>query len=109
MKNRPLPEKQENRKASKKQEKNRKTGSVGTLKHWMIRNDCKSNKIKRYFFCLVHPQQLENTNISSFDAAGDIVERKLCAQNLGVLLDSCLTMKDHISEVSKAFYHLRNI
>ena len=32
------------------------------------------------------------------------------ARNLGVLLDSCLIMKDHISEVSKlAFYHLRNI
>ena len=38
------------------------------------------------------------------------MERKLCARNLGVLLDSCLTAKDHISEVSKlAFYHLRNI
>ena len=35
------------------------------------------------------------------------MERKLCTRNLVVLLDSCLTMKDHISEVSKlAFYHL---
>ena len=33
-----------------------------------------------------------------------------CAPDIGVLLDSCLTMKDHISKVSKlAFYHLRNI
>ena len=80
------------------------------LKHWMIQNDLKLNTDKTAFLLFGTPQQLENTNISSFDAAGDIVERKLCARNLDVLLDSCLTMNEHISEVSKlAFYHLRNI
>ena len=76
----------------------------------MVQNDLKLNTDKTAFLLFGTPQQLANTNISSFNAAGDFVERKLCARNLGVLLDSCLTMKDHISEVSKlAFYHLRNI
>ena len=68
------------------------------------------NTDKTVFLLFGTPQQLASTNISSFIAAGDVVERKLCARNLGVLLDSCLTMKYHISEVCKlAFYHLRNI
>ena len=80
------------------------------IKHWMIQNDLKLNTDKTAFLLFGTPQQLANTDISYFDAAGDIMERKLCARNLGVLLDSCLTKKDHISEVSKlAFYHLRNI
>ena len=79
---------------------------IKDIKHWMIQNDLKLNTDKTVFLLFGTPQQLANTNISS----GDIVERKLYARNLGVLLDSCLTMKDHISEVSKlAFYHLRNI
>ena len=83
---------------------------IKDIKHWMIQNDLKLNTDKTAFLLFGTPQQLANTNISSFNAAGDIVERKLCARHLGVLLDSCLTMKDHISEVSKlAFYHLRNI
>ena len=76
----------------------------------MIQNDLKLNTDKTAFLLFGTPEQLANTNISSFNAAGDTVERKLCARNFGALIDSCLSMKDHISEVSKlAFYHLRNI
>ena len=83
---------------------------IKDVKHWMIQNDLNLNTDKTAFLLFGTPQQLANTNISSFNAADDVVERKLCARNLGVLSDSCLTMKDHISEVSKlAFYHLRNI
>ena len=83
---------------------------IKDIKHWMIQNDLKLNTDKTVFLLFGTPQQLANTNISSFGAAGDIVEKILCARNLGVLLDGCLTMKDHISEVGKlAFYHLRNI
>ena len=74
---------------------------IKDIKHWMIQNDLKLNTDKTVFLLFGTPQQLANTTISSFDAAGDIVERKLYARNLGVLLESCLTMKDHISEVSK--------
>ena len=83
---------------------------IKDIKHWMIQNYLKLNTDKTVFLMFGKPQQLANTDISSFDAAGDIVERKLCTRNFGALLDSCLTMKDHISEISKlAFYHLRNI
>ena len=83
---------------------------IKDIKHWMIQNDLKLNTDKTVFLLFGAPKQLANTNISSFNDAGDIVERKVCARNLGVLLGSCLTMKDHISEVSKlAFCHLRNI
>ena len=83
---------------------------IKDIKHWMIQSDLKLNTDKTAFILFGTPQQLANTNISPFNAAADIVERKLCARNRGVLLDSCLTMKDHISEVSKlAFSHLRNI
>ena len=76
----------------------------------MIQNDLELNTDKTTFLLFGTPQQLANTNLSSFGAAVDIVERKSCARNLGVLLDSCLTKKDHISEVSRlAFYHLRNM
>ena len=72
---------------------------IKDIKKWMIQNNLKLNRDKATFLLFGTPQQLANTNLSSFDAAGDIVERKLCVQNLGVLLDSCLTMKDYISEV----------
>ena len=83
---------------------------IKDTKHWIIQSNLKLNTDKTVYLLFGTPQQLANTHISSFEAAGDIVNRKLCARNLGVLLDSCLTMEDHISEVSKlAFYHLRNI
>ena len=83
---------------------------IKDIKHWMIQNDLKLNTDKTVFLLFGTPQQLANTNIPSVDAAGDIVDGKLRAQNLGVLLDSCITMKNHISEVSRlAFYHFRNI
>ena len=66
----------------------------------MIQNDLKLNTDKTTFLLFGTPLQLANTSLSSFDDAGDIVERKLCARNLGVLLDSCLTMKDHIKHVT---------
>ena len=51
--------------------------------------DLKLNTDKTAFLLFGTSQQLANTNISFFNAAGDVVERKLCARNLGVLLDSC--------------------
>ena len=60
----------------------------------MIQNNLKLNTDKMIFLPFGKPQQLANTNLSSFDA-GDIVETKLCTQILGVLLDSCLTMIGH--------------
>ena len=48
----------------------------------MIQNDLKLNTDKTTFLLFGTPQQLENTNISSFNAAGDIVERKFAPEIL---------------------------
>ena len=61
----------------------------------MIQNDLKLITDKRVFLLFGTTGQLANINHSSFDVAGDIVEGKLCARNLGVLLDSCLTIRSY--------------
>ena len=49
---------------------------IKDIKHWMIQNYLKLNTDKTAFLLFGTPQQLANTNISSFNAAGDVVERK---------------------------------
>ena len=80
------------------------------IKNWMTTNMLKLNTDKTKYLLFGTPQQLSKVNRPTFAAAGDVIKLSLCERNLGVLLDSSLTMKDHISEVSKrSFQHLRNI
>ena len=45
---------------------------IKDIKHGMIQNDLKLNTDKTVFLLFGTPHQLANTNISSFNAAGDI-------------------------------------
>ena len=76
----------------------------------MTKNMLKLNTDKTRYLLFGAPHQLSKVNRPTFGATSDIVQLSSCERNLGVLLDSSLTMKDHIGEVSKrSFQHLRNI
>ena len=80
------------------------------VKKWMAENLLQLNTDKTQLLFFGTNQQLSKVDHATFDAAGDIVDVAYHAKNLGVLLDSGLNMKDHITDVSKkSFYHLRNI
>ena len=83
---------------------------VTDIKNWMTKNMLKLNTGKTRYLLFGTPHQLSKVNRPTFGATSDIVQLSSCEGNLGVLLDSSLTMKDHIGEVSKrSFQHLRNI
>ena len=54
--------------------------------------------------------QLANTNISSIDVVGDVVDRSMVVKYLGVHLNEQLKLDKHITEkCKKATYNLYNI
>ena len=83
---------------------------IRDVKNWMTENFLQLNTDKTQLLFLGTDQQLAKVNRTTFDAAGDIVDMTRQVINLGVIFDSGLSMKDHITDVSrKSFYHLRNI
>ena len=83
---------------------------VKNVKNWMIQNMLQLNTDKTKCLIFGSPPQLRKLQNSTFNAAGDVVELTSSARNLGIILDSTFSMKDHITEVCKrSFHQLRNI
>ena len=83
---------------------------ITEIKAWMNVNKLSFNETKTEFMICGLRQQLAKvltTSITIGDATIPVVEK---AKSLGFILDSGLTLKDHISKLtSSAFFQLRNI
>ena len=83
---------------------------IAEIKAWMNANKLSFNETKTEFMICGLRQQLTKvitTSITIGDAVIPVVEK---AKSLGFILDSSLTLKDHISKLtSSAFFHLKNI
>ena len=67
------------------------------IRQWMDVNRLQMNDSKTEFIMFGGAQQLKKCIATSINVNGTIVEKSTVVKYLGVYLDSCLTMKTHIS------------
>ena len=80
---------------------------VVDIRHWMTANFLKMNEDKTEFVIFSRSVAYDNVTISVGD---DKVTPVKCVRNLGAFFDSHLSMKSHVSQVTKAgYFHLRRI
>ena len=83
---------------------------VVEIKKWLCNDKLLMNDGKTEFIIIGTKQQLAKVNIDNITIAETNVKPISVAKNLGVWLDSSLSMSTHINKLcSAAFYHLRNI
>jgi hypothetical protein len=83
---------------------------VVEIKKWLCNDKLLMNDGKTEFITIGTKQQLAKVNIDNITIAETNVNPISVAKNLGVWLDSSLSMSTHINKLcSAAFYHLRNI
>jgi hypothetical protein len=77
---------------------------------WMASNRLKLNPDKTQFIWLGSPQQLEKVGEVRLTVGGVDVSPLDCVRDLGVTLDSRLTMRQHVNVVARScFYQLRQL
>ena len=77
---------------------------------WMKRNKLKLNPEKTEFISIGTKSKLNNLNVNNVHVGGKALKTVSSVKNLGVFIDSTLTMKKHISQVCKsAYFELRRI
>ena len=83
---------------------------IQDIRSWMTTNKLKLNGDKTEFILLGRKCHLSKTVINQLSIGGSCVSPSSSVRNLGVLLDSELSMQPQISSVCKsAYFHLRNI
>ena len=91
---------------------NESTSSLGLLSDtldglhkWLSRNSLSLNPSKTEFLLIGSPQQRSKLSLTSFSFSGTTVSCSLSVRNLGVIFDSDLSFKDHVTQVSKSCHH----
>ena len=80
------------------------------VKEWMCSNLLKLNEEKTEVIVFGSRQRLKNVDINSISVAGCEVQTVTSVGNIGVQLDSNMTMEHQVNKiVSTSWYHLRNI
>ena len=88
----------------------RVTACIADIDLWMFSNRLKLNSDKTQFIWLGTWQQLQKITIDSITLSGSIVEFQSSVNNLGVKIDSNMTMKDHVLRIChSSFYQLRQL
>ena len=83
---------------------------VNDIHKWMTSNKLKLNSDKTELLLFHSNSRKKPIPDISISINGTIINKGLSARNLGVIFDSTLSFKDHISSICKnSFYHLRNI
>ncbi|KAL9957977.1 hypothetical protein ACROYT_G034937 [Oculina patagonica] len=83
---------------------------IQVIRSWMHDNKLLLNEDKTEFLLIGTKQQLAKVNISHITVGNANIAPQSPVKNLGVWLDSNLSMVDHITKTSSAaFYHLYNI
>ena len=77
---------------------------------WMRRNKLKLNPDKTEFISIGSRSKLNDLNVDNVYVKGKPLKIVSSVKNLGVFIDSTLTMKKHVSQVCKsAYFELRRI
>ena len=77
---------------------------------WMKENKLKLNDEKTELICVGSKNNLKQLSIKSMDINKDSIPFSDCVKNLGVFLDSSLSMDSHVNNLCKTLYfHLRRI
>jgi hypothetical protein len=83
---------------------------VSDIRVWMKQNFLKLNDNKTQFMFFGSYQQLAKIPSPNIIIGETHIESLSKARNLGVIFDSCMTMKSHISNITRTpSFHLRNI
>jgi len=83
---------------------------IGEIDKWMSSNRLKLNSEKTQFIWLGSRQQLEKISIDSIILAGSTVVFQSSVNDLGVMIDNHLTLKEHVQRVCRvSFYQLRQL
>ena len=89
--------------------KTRMEACVRDIDAWMAWNQLKLNGDKTELL-LLNARHRPLPPLESLVVCDDVIHRKSHARNIGVMMDSSLTMEQHITNTCKSgFYHLRNI
>ena len=83
---------------------------IAEMDRWMASNRLKLNADKTQFIWLGSRQQLLKVEIDSIQLGSGSVSLKSSVNNLGVIFDSQLSMRDHVRHVCRScFYQLRQL
>ena len=83
---------------------------ISSVKDWMLQNKLRLNDGKTETMCVASKHTISKVNPISLHAGDCIVAFQQSVRDLGVMLDSNLSMHDHISLICKsAHYQLRKI
>jgi hypothetical protein len=83
---------------------------ISEMDRWMASNRLKLNADKTQFIWLGSRQQLLKVEIDSIQLGSGSVSLKSSVNNLGVIFDSQLSMRDHVRHVCRScFYQLRQL
>ncbi|MBV8073763.1 MAG: RNA-directed DNA polymerase, partial [Acidobacteriaceae bacterium] len=86
------------------------SASLDNIHTWLSRNYLALNPSKTEFLLLGTYQQRSKLTLSSFSFSGVTVSCSSSVRNLGVIFDSDLSLKEHVSQVSKScHYHIRQL
>ena len=83
---------------------------IDDIRDWMMKDKLQLNTDKTELLLIGTKQQLAKVNNSHIYVGNDEISPSITVKNLGVWLDSSLTMNTHINKTcSIAFYHLYNL
>ena len=86
------------------------TACIDEIDKWMSSNRLKLNSEKTQFIWLGSYQQIQKVTVESIDLAGSTLTFQSSVNDLGVLIDSQLTMREHVQRVCRSsFYQLRQL
>ena len=86
------------------------TACIAEIDNWMSSNRLKLNSEKTQFIWLGSCQQLQKVSVESIDLAGSTLTFQSSVNDLGVLIDGQLTMREHVQRVCRtSFYQLRQL
>ena len=84
------------------------TGCIAEIDEWMSSNRLKLNADKTQFIWLGTRQQLQKVDSNQIQLGSNVVKLQTTVNNLGVTIDSHLSMKEHVQRICRSsFYQLR--
>src|SRR5215469_14088450 len=84
----------------------RLTTTLDSVHAWLTRNRLALNPSKTEFLLIGLKRQREKLNFNSFSFSGSTDSSSSSARNLGVIFDSELSFDNHISAVTRSYYHI---
>ena len=81
------------------------TACIAEIDKWMSSHRLKLNSENTQFIWLGSCQQLQKITVESIDLAGSTLTFQSLVNDLGVLIDSQLTMRKHVQRVCRSSFH----